>query len=248
MVFPLSFSFIGLIEGIYSYNNTITVFLVITGFTIGILMDFICYHRKLFTIALYQIPIPLALFLLVWWVSNPFMNNLHSFLFALGGLLIGLWLNKELVLPYQFYKIKKRILAIVYLFFSIAMLGYFIGIPAFNILLGFIAGNYLSIRVISNYKVEREINKNLRQGSAYTSLILFIITTVAFILAISDIDHYTQWASQILNIPINKTFMVVLISAASIIIVISQYFITLFTAQTMLQLWKHKRFNRYVSH
>lgn len=248
LVFPLSFSFIGFIEGLYSYNNAITILLAFAGLIIGILLNFICYHRKLFTIALYQTPIPLAIVLLVWWISNPFMSDLNSLFFAIGGLLIGLWLNKELILPYQFYKIKKRILALVYLFFSIVTLGYFIGIPAFNILLGFFAGNYLSIRAISNYKIERQINKDFKQGAAYTSLILFIITAFAFIMAFSDIEHSIKLTNQILGIPINKTFFIVLTSLGGIFIVILQYFITLFTARTMLQLWKHKRFNRYVTH
>lgn len=246
LVFPLSFSVIGFFEGLNTYSNIVTLFLTIIGLIIGIILTYICYRRKLFTIALYQTPIPLSLFLLVLWISNIFVSDFQSILFALGGLLIGLWLNKELVSPYQFYKVKKRALAIVYLFFSIAMLGYFIGIPAFNLLLGLFAGNYLSIRVISNYKDERDINKDIKQGSAYTSLALLIITTIAFLLAITDMDYSLQLASDILKRPVSKQLLIIIITTGGVVIIILQYFVTLFTARTMLQLWKHKRFSRYM--
>ncbi len=246
MVFPLSFSFISFFMGYYFYGNTIAIILSILGIILGILLDMVCYYRKLFTIFLYQTPIPLVLFLLVWWISNTFVNDLFALFFAIGGLLLGLWLNSELILPFQFYRIKKRILGIIYFFFSIVLLGFFMGIPAFNILLGFLAGNYLSIRVISNYKIERDINKDIKQGAAYTSLVLFIITTIAFLIALSDIENSIQMVQQILNIPLNASFFIFLLALGGIVIVFTQYYITLFTAKTMLQLWKHRRFSRYL--
>ena len=247
LVFPVTFSFIGFMEGIYFYNNSVTLLLAIVGLIVGVILTYICYRRKLFTIALYQAPIPLSIFLLVWWVSNLFVSEYQSILIAIGGLLLGLWLNKELVLPYQFYKMKKRVLAIVYIFFSIALLGYFIGIPAFNILLGILAGNYLSIRVIRNYKEEQEINKNFKQGSAYTSFVLLIITAIATLLAISDIDYSLQLANRVIHSSFDKTTLIILMVIGGVAIITIQYFVTLFTAKTMFQLWKHKRFSRYMT-
>ncbi len=246
MVFPLSFSFINFFMGYYFYGTTMAIILGFLGIILGILLDLVCYYRKLFTIFLYQTPIPLVLFLLVWWISNTFVNDLFALFFAIGGLLIGLWLNSELIMPFQFYRIKKRILGIIYFFFSIVLLGFFMGIPVFNLLLGFLAGNYLSIRVISNYKIEHDINKDIKQGAVYTSLVLFIITTIALLIALSDMESSMQMAHQILNIPLNASFFIFLIVAGGIIIIIIQYYITLFTAKTMLQLWKHRRFSRYI--
>jgi len=246
LIFPFSFSFLGFFMGHFMYPGQTKIYLSIGGFVFGIFLDFICYYRKLFTITLFQTPIPLTLFLLVVWISNSFVKDLFAFIFGLGGLIIGLWLNNELVLPFQFYRIRKRILAILYLFFSIVLLGIFRGIPAFNMLLGVLAGNYLSIRVISNFREEREINKNLKQGSAFTSFILLIITVISGFIALSDIDNSIMIAQQILGISLNKTLFTILISVGGIIIVLLQYFITLITARTMLQLWKHKRFSRYL--
>jgi hypothetical protein len=118
-------------------------------------------------------------------------------------------------------------------------------IPAFNLLLGVLAGNYLSIRVISNYKEEPEINKTLKQGSAFTSVMLLIIVIIAALIAFSDLDNSILIAQQILFIPVDEHLFKFLLIAGGIIIVVLQYFVTLFTAKNMLQLWKYKRFRRY---
>jgi MFS family permease len=246
LVFPLSLSVSGFFVGYYEYNLTIAYILGFTGLITGILLDIVCFYRKLFTVVLYQTPIPMALLLISWWISSTFMNDLKALLFAVGGLIIGLWLNKELVIPFQFYKIKKRVLAVIYVFFSINVLGYFMGIPVFNLLLGFLAGNYLSIRVMSNYKVEREITKNFKTGALYTSFILLLITLLAWFMAMSDIDNSIQTANEVLKTSLSRDKFVLLITTGGILIVIIQYFITYYTAKTMLQLWKHKRFSKYM--
>lgn len=245
LIFPVSFGLLGFIIGIYFHNLAVALILSSLGLIVGLLIDLVCYHRKLFTSALYQGPIPIALFLLFWWISDIFVNDLFAFLIGFGGLFLGLWLNTELIIPYQFYKIKKRFLALIYFFFSIAFLGLFMGIPAFNLLLGVLAGNYLSIRVISNYKEEPEINKTLKQGSAFTSVMLLIIVIIAALIAFSDLDNSILIAQQILFIPVDEHLFKLLLIAGGIIIVVLQYFVTLFTAKNMLQLWKYKRFRRY---
>jgi len=246
LIFPLSLIFIGLAMGFYLYSHTVAIILGIAGLIMGILLNYICYYRKLFAIALYQAPIPLIMFLLVWWISNIFIKDLYAFFFAIGGLLIGLWLNAELIFPYQFYKVKKRILAIIYLFLSLGFLGFFMGVPAFNILLGVLAGNYLSIRVISNYKNNNEIKINLKQGAAFTSGVLFIITLLSAFLAYTDKESSILVVQQLFNIQLNPTSFFILIVLGGIVIVTLQYFITLYTAKTMLQLWRYRRIKRIV--
>ena len=245
-IFPLSLSISGYFIGYYEYNLTVAYILGFVGLITGLLLDIVCFYRKLFTIVLYQTPIPMSLFLISWWISSTFVNDLKALLFAVGGLIVGLWLNKELIIPFQFYKIKKRVLAVIYVFFSITVLGYFMGIPVFNLLLGFLAGNYLSIRVMSNYKVEREIIKNFKAGALYTSFVLLLITLLAWFMAMTDIDNSLQTANNVLGTTLTKERFVMLITVGGAFIVIIQYFITFFTAKTMLQLWKHKRFSKYM--
>lgn len=115
------------------------------------------------------------------------------------------------------------------------------GIPVFNLLLGLLAGNYLSIRVLRNYKSKKIIQKNLKQGALYTALTLLIITLFAGILAASDIENSLLIAERVLHqkVPVNLFYFAII--AGGVFIVVFQYFVTLFTAKTMLQLWQHRR-------
>lgn len=241
LIFPLSFFGLGWFVGMVMHNSSLTLIFSIIGLALGIFLNLVCFYRKLFTVVLYQTPIPLALFLLTWWISNSFTDDLFALFIGLGGLLVGLWLNQILVLPYQFYRIRKRVLAIIYLFFSVACLGFFMGIPVFNLLLGILAGNYLSIRVLRYFKSQEIMTRNLRQGAMYTAVVLFFITLFAAIVAISDYNNSIQLASQVLQYSFDKLQFYLLIIVGGLVIVFLQYFITFYTAQTMLQIWLHRR-------
>lgn len=246
-IFPISFALAGIIIG-----NNIQLFDIAVnsnyapsifggiGFLLGTILNLICYYRKLFAIAIYQTPIPLALFFAFRWVTNIFLAELAADAIALVGLLIGLWLNKELVLPYQFYKVPKRILATLYLFYSIVALGFFLGVPIFNILLGMFAGNYLAVRIIS-YGNNENHKKNINQGSMFSAIIILIVSIFAGLIAMNDIDSYVQLISQLVHIQINPDQFLSLFLFTITLTTIVQYFITRFTAYTMLDLFSHRK-------
>ncbi|MGD9994856.1 MAG: hypothetical protein AB7S69_16270 [Salinivirgaceae bacterium] len=240
-IFPVAFSLIGWFLSSFYQNTESRVIFAALGFVLGIFFSFICFRRKLFTVVLYQAPIPLALFLLAWWFSHVFTSGWLAFLIGALWFFIGLWLNSELVLPYQFYRIKKRFLALIYLFFSIAMLGFFMGIPVFNLLLGVLAGNYLSIRVLYPYSSKTTIQKNLVQGAWFTALSLLGITLFAGIIAVSDLENSLLMAQQLLQIQLSKNLFLLLLALGAVILTLFQFALTLFSARTMLNWWHYRR-------
>ncbi|MFA6402876.1 MAG: hypothetical protein WCX31_14845 [Salinivirgaceae bacterium] len=241
LLFPLFLSVAGFMVGMFTKNIPFAILFSISGVAIGILLNIIGYSRKLFTLALFYTPVPLALFMLSWWIADLFTGSNVSLLIGLLGFFVGIWLNYELVLPYQFYKIKKRILAVIYIFFSISCLGFFMGIPVFNILLGILAGNYLSIRVMDNYNRQSYVTKNLRQGSLFTALVLLLLIVYSLLVAFSDIDHLIQLAEQMLRFSFTHSQFYFIAITGGIALVILQYFITLITAKTMFEYWMSKK-------
>jgi len=236
-IFPTAFALIGWLIAWYNQLEKMYVPFLLIGILLGLFMNLICYSRKVFTIALFYTPLPLALSHPIRWIADVFTSATVSLVVGFVGLGIGFWLNKELVLPFQFYKIKKRILAVVYFFFSIACAGFFLGIPVFNIFLGLLAGNYLSIRVMSNYGRINYVAKSLRQGSLFTAFTILVITTISSIGAISDSQNTIKLIGMVSGIMLSEQQFLILIVAGGILLTITQYFITLFTAKTMLQLW-----------
>jgi hypothetical protein len=241
LIFPFSFSIAGFLIGWYIHNATFTIIFSITGFVLGILLDFICNSHKLFTLALFYAPIPLSIFILSWWIADIFTSTNYSLLIGLFGFGIGYWLNYELVLPYQFFKIKKRILATVYVVFSVSCLGFFMGVPFFNILLGVLAGNYLSIRIMENFRRKAYVEKSFRQGALFTAAILFLMVFFSGLNALTDLQSSMQLVEQLLNTSLSTVQFYWLLAIGGVNLVIIQYFITLFTANTMFEYWMHKK-------
>lgn len=248
VIFPVSFLFAGIMVsnntslfGIESEFAIQTPLFATLGFLLGLLLNFVCYYRKLFALTIYQTPIPLSLFLVFRWVADIFVGEFAALGVGIIGLLLGLWLNKELVLPYLFYKIPKRILAILYLFYSIVAMGIFMGVPVLNVLLGLFAGNYLAMRIISYIKDKKEHNRNINQGSFYSAFIVLLISSISGIIALNDIDSYISLIHQFTTVQLSSENFMRFLIITSISITILQFFITRFTAKTMLSLFLHRK-------
>lgn len=241
LVLPVSFAIIGLLISWYTRNHAFIIISGLSGFMLGVFLDFICYYRKLFAIAIYQTPIPLALFLLIWWIGNSFLLPTLAFMAGVAGLVIGLWLNKELVLPYQFFKVSKKALALLYFFYSIVFMGFFLGIPVFNLLLGVFAGNYIAIRIISYVKDEKEEREHIRNGSLFSSFVLFIICLISGFFTLTDIENSLQLIREMFHLNIQKNTLVYVMATGVVVMVFVQYFITRFTAKTILSLHKYRK-------
>lgn len=241
LVFPVTFFVVGWIIAWYHQWLHQQFLIALLGFVFGIIVNVFCYSRKLFTLALFYTPLPLAIFMLTWWVSDIITSSIYSLLFATLGLLVGYWLNKELVIPFQFYKIKKRILAVVFLFFNIICVGFFLGIPHFNLILGFLAGNYLSIRVMSNYQRVNYVAKSINQGALFAALTMLFITLFSGFGFISDDANTLIHLKSVTGFDVTKKHLIQVVILSGILLPVMQYFITRFTAQTMLQFWKYNK-------
>lgn len=248
MVFPISFLLAGWLIGENSYllgfdfhNTGVTLLLSGVGFLFGALLNVICYYRKVFAIALYQTPIPLTLFFASWWIVNSLVNTWLAISIGFLFLLVGLWINSVIIIPYQFFRIKKRVLALLYVFYSIVILGLFMGVPLFNILMGVFAGNYLAIRTVSYVKLQKTITKNIRQGALFSSIVILFVSILASLMAFVDLETYLQTFTSLTQIPINAEKFFLFLVIAVLIGVLLQYFVTWFTATTMLQLHNHKK-------
>lgn len=241
LICPIAFGFIGAFFWRITGGSSLLSLFVVLGFASGILLNIICLRKRLFTLALFHIPIPFSFFLLTWWIADIFTSIISAIFIGVIGFLIGIWINYELVLPYQFYKIKKRILASVYVVFSVAVWGIFMGIPFFNILLGVLAGNYLSIRVMENYRREAFVLKNFRQGALFTSAVLFVLLIISALTSLDVFPSLIREIEKVLYITLNPILHPWLIAILGIIVLLLQYFITIFTAKTMFAYWMSKK-------
>jgi MFS family permease len=241
VLFPVTFLIFGIISGLYVDKLLGSIIFGLGGLLLGIGLNYICYYRKLFTLVLFWTPVPLALLLVFLWISSPFVNTYMSLVFGGLGLGLGLLINNILIRPFQFYRLKKRLLAILYLFFSIAMLGIFKGVPVFNLLLGILAGNYLAIRVISNRRTLAEVKRNFRQGAFFSAFVLLLIAMLSVWMAFVDQHNIIEILNDKLPFVLSPINFRAFLFSSAIVLAVIQYFLTLYTSTVMFRYRMRKR-------
>lgn len=125
--------------------------------------------------------------MIVWYYFDHSESRVLFFL--LTGLIIGVlidikylkdWVNTRYDLPLWF-------VAAIYIVYNIGVYGLFMGLPVFNVLLGFLAGFYIGKRICYNKKTIRESAKLIQWVSFFSGfiMILFCISS-AFLALLGD--------------------------------------------------------------
>ncbi len=85
-----------------------------------------------------------------WWISIPLVPESRIFIWALAGLLVGVLVDAIFLKAgiRRAYSMKPRVWMALYLFYSVGMFGFFMGVPIFNVALalpaGFVVGGWLA--------------------------------------------------------------------------------------------------------
>jgi len=131
---------------------------------------------------------PILLLLIGWWGSLPFVAEESIKFFALGGLLLGILLNIIYLrrLVQAAYRFPKAAFVLVYLFYSLCLFGFFMGVPLFNLFLGAAGGYYVGLCLRHQRKPREEVEKTARQVALFSALVLALVCLVSWLLAFSD--------------------------------------------------------------
>jgi len=146
-------------------------------------------------IVLGAVPV-IACFLAGWWISIPFVPESRIVWFALTGLLLGVlcdavflgrWIRRA-------YSMKIGVWMAVHIFYSIGMLGFFMGVPIFNVILsipaGVLAGRRLALGAPDPGRVRREA----RRASVFTTAVLGCVCILSATIALAS--PYTAYDLQ----------------------------------------------------
>jgi hypothetical protein len=164
-----------------------------------------------------------------WWISIPFVPEAWISKFAITGLAIGVLIDlfflKRCVR--NAYSMKPIVWMILYLFYSIGMFGFFMGIPIFNIALtvpaGFFMGGWLSyIRADIN-----QMQRIARQAALFTTSVFALICIASATIALtssstaSDLQGMFSFSFQI-----TPAMIIGIILCGGIILILLQWWLT----------------------
>ncbi|MBI5296961.1 MAG: hypothetical protein HY869_15880 [Chloroflexi bacterium] len=135
---------------------------------------------------------PLALLLVGWWLAYFLLPAAWIFVGALCGLLLGLlfdipllkkWVSRVDAPGFAFW-------AAVFLFYSVGLFGFFMGVPVFNLALALPAGFILGGRLVAQQADEYRLRVASRRTSVFTTTVLACICAASAVVAL--VDPYTE--------------------------------------------------------
>ena len=133
------------------------------------------------------------------------------------------------------YRINGKILALIYLFYSIISLGMFMGIPIGALVLGIGAGLY-SARKIQNAADARMPKQALRRTAVFSAAVMTLMCMLITLWAIAGkmigYKLETSFISLTFTIPV---FIAIVLSGGAFLVSL-QYFLTSFTAKITFRL------------
>jgi hypothetical protein len=185
--------------------------------------------ERIFLSVMIGLVFPILLGLAGWWGSIPFVPEKSILYFALGGFILGILVNMVFIRYWMRNALRIPLLwpVFIYLFYSIGMLGFFMGIPVFNVIMGPVGGYYMGMRLRARNVQKDEVEREAKRTGLFTAFVLAIACAAALIIASLDSSLEANISGMFgLAKPISKTIILSLSAGAGIGLVFLEYAIT----------------------
>jgi len=185
--------------------------------------------ERLFLQIMIGLVAPVIFLLAGWWGSIPFVPEESIIFFALGGLLLGIfldilflhrWVRKAYSFPVIWF-------VLIYLFYSICLFGFFMGVPAFNLVMGLVGGYYVGLCMRHANKDKNEVKSIAKRTALFAAFVLAVACAASWILAYREPSLASQIRAMFnLKSEISRAAILGLSAAAGIGLVAIEYFLT----------------------
>ncbi len=167
------------------------------------------------------------MFCLGWW--STYLLKLNIYYGIISGLVLGTIINIVFTAKIieNLFKIDYIIPAIAYLLYSFLILGFFMGVPLFNIFLAVILGWYIGRRMKVNDKNKEQFNLVLKNSNIFGLTTLFVICCISAVIALNDsytgdnIQHMLK-----LGFEVTDTIIWSIILIGGSLLLVIQYWLT----------------------
>jgi hypothetical protein len=129
---------------------------------------------------------PLAGFMVAWWAAYSWLPEKWIPLGALAGLSVGIaadafllrrWIERPRRLNFLFW-------AVIFLFYTVGMFGFFMGVPAFNVLLALPAGFVVAAKTADATSGSSLVRRSARGAAWFTTAVLFCVCAASAAIAL----------------------------------------------------------------
>jgi hypothetical protein len=144
--------------------------------------------ERLFLTVIIGLIFPILFGLLGWWGSIPLVSEDRIPLYAMGGVLAGVMLDLLFLRRWVLKALSASILwpGAAYLFYSVGVFGFFMGVPVFNLLLGPVWGYFMGMRLRSANADKPAVAKAAHRSALFTSGVLALACLTSLVIAFLD--------------------------------------------------------------
>jgi hypothetical protein len=179
--------------------------------------------------ALYGGVPPVFLFLLFWWSTIKIIPENYIFLFALSGILIGIAIDAFFLkkIMSSVFSSNISVPMLVFLFYSVCIYGFFMGMPVFNIVMGGFAGRYCALRAGQKQVTGDSLKKYGNYTAAFSSFILLLFCFSSAVLALFCMNTPSE-IKNMLGVSFDVTWTVIwfIIIAGGLSLIAAEYYLT----------------------
>lgn len=185
--------------------------------------------ERLFLTVVIGLIFPILLGLAGWWGSIPFVSEDRIILFAMGGALAGVLIDLLFLRRWTSKALSASILwpGAAYLFYSMGVFGFFMGVPMFNLLLGPVWGYFMGMRLRAENAAEAVVVKSAHQSAIFTSAVLALACLASWVIAFLDPSLEANIQGMFgLSEPLSRSVILGLSALGGIVLVVLEYFLT----------------------
>ena len=119
----------------------------------------------------------IACFLAGWWGSIPLVPESRIWQCALAGLFVGIFVDVVFLKGWvrRAYSMKTWVWKAVYLFYSVGVFGFFMGVPVFNVILALPAGVFVGRWLTHSGANSTHMQTAARQAAVFTTTVLGLV-------------------------------------------------------------------------
>jgi len=178
-------------------------------------------------------------FVTAWFVSAVLMDEKIVPTVALSGLGAGIIINIAFLQQWvmKAYQMNNKVLSAIYIFYSIGVLGFCMGVPILNFGVGIIAGIYTARRMChikaSTEEYELKVKKTALFSAAVMLMMCFLTGTWALVGGMIG----TRFESPVLSFTFTVPILAGIVLTGGLILCLLQYWLTFIAAEITTKAW-----------
>lgn len=138
-------------------------------------------------LALGAVPV-IVCFLAGWWIAIPFLPESRVFISALAGLVCGILIDFFFLKGWvqRAFSFKAWVWKAVYVFYSVGMFGFFMGVPVFHVLLAFPTGVFVGRWLAHTGADSARMRQVARRAAVFTTSVLGLVCLASATIALAS--------------------------------------------------------------